>query len=435
MQHVLYISPYFPPQRRVGALRPLKFTRHLAEHGWRAVVLCDLVASDAVDPALLEAVGPGTEIVRDYGWRSQATSRAFFATDRGPKHPRRRVLPRFVEAQVDALTRRANELLERNPELIPLGHHVVDVPHAIAAARRTLARHPCDAILVNADPWAALLVGRAVARESGLPLLVDLRDPWAPCELRRPLRPRPQLALVDRLERQVVEASATVILSTETARARYVEHYADLPPERFVTIRNHADAALVAGPPRPRRDYFTLLFLGHLRRFVEGKTLLAMLAELRQRGHGPEAVRLHVVGTMPAAAREDAERWGVADQIVVEPPVPYREIGAVMQAADLLVAVSHAGQQRIPAKIYDYLTVARPILAISDNVELAGLLAAAGDAHARGLGDAHGCADLVEALVTRGRDARVERRSVGTSSAEATAQLAALLAAACRARG
>ncbi|MFT5993917.1 MAG: hypothetical protein ACI82G_002922, partial [Bradymonadia bacterium] len=36
---LLYITPYFPPATKVGALRPLKFVRHLGAHGWRVVVL------------------------------------------------------------------------------------------------------------------------------------------------------------------------------------------------------------------------------------------------------------------------------------------------------------------------------------------------------------------------------------------------------------
>ena len=432
MRTFLYISPYFPPQCRVGALRPLKFVRHLEPLGWRAVVLCDLNRSDAVDDALLDAVPTSTVLVRDYSQRAQAASRAYFATRRQPIRPGRPERRSFFAPAVKRLVQRMQDVAEQNPEFIPLGEHLLEMPHALAAARRTLARHPCEAVVVNADPYAALLVGRTVAREHGLPLIADLRDPWAPCELRRPLRPRLQSSIVDRLERQVVEAAATVILNTETTRSRYLEHYRDLPEERFVTIRNHADVTLIDAPAVPPESYFTLLFLGNLRRFVDGHTLLDMLVELRSRGYGPEAVRLHVVGTLPPATREVAARMGVIDQLIWRPPVPYREIGGVMKSADLLVAVSHAGQQRIPAKIYDYLTVSRPVLAISDNVELASLLEQAGGAYTRKLGDGSGCADLVEEWIGRGRQAAVDRRDIGTGSADAAARVAELLRSHCR---
>lgn len=300
MRNLLYISPYFPPATRVGALRPLKFTRHLATHGWRAVVLCDLGRGEALDPELSAAVGAGTVIVRDYASASARAERR----DRAPPA----VEDRRERQPVTAWHRLAQGVRRRvarvNPELVPLGAHSLDVPHAIAAALRCQRRYDCDAILVNADPFAALWVGAVVAERCGRPLLVDLRDPWAVCELRRPLRPRFQRGLVDRLERYVVERAQRVILNTETARDAYLAHYPDLPASRFVALRNHADPELVsAGPPQPRAAAFTLLYLGHLRRFVEGGALLALLVELRRRGHGPSAARLRVVGTMPGEIR------------------------------------------------------------------------------------------------------------------------------------
>ena len=71
----------------------------------------------------------------------------------------------------------------------PLGEHALDLPHALRAARTLLREHRPDVILVNADPFAATLLGARLARESGVPLILDLRDPWALCELRRPMRP------------------------------------------------------------------------------------------------------------------------------------------------------------------------------------------------------------------------------------------------------
>ena len=66
MRRFLYISPYFPPQSRVGALRPLKFARHLPKHGWAPVVLADLKEADAMDRSLPELVPDSTITIFDY---------------------------------------------------------------------------------------------------------------------------------------------------------------------------------------------------------------------------------------------------------------------------------------------------------------------------------------------------------------------------------
>jgi len=428
MRRVLYLTPYFPPQSRVGALRPLKFARHLPTHGWVPIVLCDLKRRDPLDPELLSQVPTSTVVVRDYGITGRNNEAAFLRTlgnlrPPGPApmsaasgHQRR---PGFAVRPFAAF--------DRNPELIPLGEHSLDVPHAVRAARRLLARYRCDAILVNADPWAATLVGRRLAHETGLPLVLDLRDPWAPCELRRPMRPPLQRRVVDYLERTAVEAAAQVILNTDTSCEAYRDHYRDLPEARFCTIRNHSDPGLIAGSPDPPSAQFTVLFLGNLRRFIESDTLLLALGALRQTPCPRTEVRLRIVGRVPAEVLARARELGVHESLSVEPPVSYSRIGGIMHSADLLVAVSHAGRQRIPAKLYDYLTTPRPILALSDNPELATLLGTAGEATVCPRGDVDAVRAAIAHEVALGRQRTVARTPTGTDSASATARLARIL--------
>lgn len=433
MRRFLYISPYFPPDSRVGALRPLKFVRHLGVCGWEAVVLADFHPGSPCDPDLLAAVPCGVEVLYDYGWCAARDARARLG-ERGA--PRLVSSPPAAPGPGRAWVRRraaAGSLLERlvaNPELLPLGEHLWDLPHALEVARRALARFGCEAIVVNADPFAALLVGRSLSRETGAPLVADLRDPWAPCELRRPLRPALQRAIVDGLERSVVAASSFVVLNTDEARDVYRARYADLPAARFVTIRNHADRALT-GPAqaaeRPASAPFELLYLGQLRRFVAGDTLIAALGELGHRGVGPEQLRLRVVGAVSAEVRARVDDLGLADQIQFTGAVPLGRTSAVMAAADLLVAESHAGRQRIPAKIFEYLASSRPLLVVTDNPELRSLLERAGGARWCARGDARGVADRIAEALAGVRRPDVTRNDLGLDSATAARRLAHLL--------
>ena len=75
MRRLLYISPLFPPHTRVGALRPLKFVRHLPANGWIPTVLCDLQAKDPVNWDLVQTIPAEVEVVRDYGPRARRLER------------------------------------------------------------------------------------------------------------------------------------------------------------------------------------------------------------------------------------------------------------------------------------------------------------------------------------------------------------------------
>jgi glycosyltransferase involved in cell wall biosynthesis len=439
LRRFLYLSPSFPPQSRVGALRPLKFARHLPEFGWAPIVLCDLHESDAMDRTLVDAVPDSTVVVRDWSRTSRRNEEAFVRGDLPPRDrdaggKARKSRPSGLKRLVPGFLRnefRSPSFFWPSPEVIPLGHHSLEIPHGLAAARKILRQQPCEAIVVNADPHAALLVGRSLSREFGIPVINDLRDPWSVCELRRKERPLPQRRLVDWMERLCVEQSFCTVLNTHTALNDYRRHYQDLPAEKFDYIRNHGDASLIAGGSFQRDDdRFTVLFLGNFRRYVEGDQLIEALALLRERGIDDSKLRLVVTGRVPGEAREFAARLGVERMLVDGSFVPYRSIGSYMETADLLVALSNRTVQRVPAKIYDYALASRPILSIADNPELAEMMAVLGGAQSRGLDDVPGIADAIEAEFRAGPGRSIDRSASGLDSRTASGKLAAILDAA-----
>jgi hypothetical protein len=311
-----------------------------------------------------------------------------------------------------------------NPELVPLGEHSVHIPHAMRAARSALEQVRCEAIVVNADPYAALLVGARLARKTGLPLIQDLRDPWSTCELRRPRRPPPIRDLVDRMERRAFAPAARILVNTETVLADYREHYDDWPADRFACIRNHSDPTLIDHGSHAGFDRFTLLFLGNFRRFLDGSPLLRLLAALRERGH-PD-VQLVVTGEIGEQTWAKARQLGVADMVRPHPFVPYSEIGAIMAQADLLVILSNDTRGRIPAKLYDYVQTDRPMVTIAENKELAGLVIRHGGAMF-GFEDGERAADHVAQLVQAERQTVQRPHAAELGSREAARKLGAIL--------
>jgi glycosyltransferase involved in cell wall biosynthesis len=290
-----------------------------------------------------------------------------------------------------------------------------------------MREHTFDAIVVNADPHAALLVGAQLSRESGIPLVLDLRDPWSVCELRRGERPWLQRRLVDAMERRCVEQASAVILNTETTRRDYLAHYADQPAAKFHVIRNHGDAALIANGSFARDPRYTALFLGNFRRYVEGDELLEALALLKARGIDETKFHLVVTGRVPAEARAYADKLGVAAMLTEGAFVPYRQVGSFMETADLLVALNNRTVQRVPAKVYDYLVSPRPMLVVADNPELGEMLAPLPYAELRSLDDIAGIADSMAASFALGTGFAVDRSEAGYDSATASAKLAAIL--------
>lgn len=352
---MLYLSPYFPPEARVGALRPLKFVRHLPEFGWYPEVVTR-APQGLLEPDLLAWLPPDLRVHRP----TERRPRPVRGSAPGAKPPRLR--------WPDWLAR---------PDVIPLGAHVFDLPRTLLVGSRLLRERAFDAMVVNADPFAAAVAGALLSRRHGVPLVLDFRDPWALCELRQPLRFRSSDRALHRLERFVVETAGHVILNTNATRDAYREHYRDLPSDRFSALHNHFDPTLDAGssaadpiPDRAARARFSLLFFGNLRPYLGGENVLELLVSLRARGITPGELELKVMGSLLPSLVERASTQGVAEYLRAARPVPYPAARAALASADMLLVISHAGRQRIPAKFFDYLSVDRPILAITSNPEL-----------------------------------------------------------------
>lgn len=429
MRQFLYISPYFAPQTQVGALRPIKFARQLPALGWQPIVLADLWPTDGMDAQLEAFVPPEVKVVYDF---SRRAAKAYQALHQRPPAPR-------AAGQGDAAPARVAKgkpLHERlipkslqNPELMPLAEHGPDMPHAYDAAMKILGDHPdIEAIVVNADPFAAAVVGAWLQQRTGLPLIQDFRDIWAPCKLRRPRRPLPQRWLEDKLERFCFERAAHVLVNTQVSLDDYWAFYPDLPRERFSLLRNFFDADLVSHGQHPGWDRFTLLHLGNFSRFRLADPLVRALARAVELGLPRDAVQVVSTGDYGDGARRLAAELGVAELLKTEEPLPYHQIGAICQAADVLVYVAEPdADQRIASKFYDYLGAHRPVLAISDNPESKQLIDQVSAGAQFGHRDSEAMARWLLEIFAKGRHQVIERSLQGLTTAEASQRLAQVL--------
>ncbi len=423
MRKFLFITPYFPPQSQVGALRPLKFVRHLPQQGWLPVVLADLWPTDGMDPELPQFVPPDVQVHYDYSHRAAPTWRALQSGELAKKRPGNTV------ARAKPLHERILPQWLQDPELLPLGEHSPDMPWACRAALRILRAQPdIEAIVVNADPFAASVVGALLHKKTGLPLVQDFRDIWAPCKLRRPRRLKPQLWLEDKLERFCVENAAHLVINTQVSLDDYRAFYPDMPADKFSLIRNFYDADLVSHGTHAGFDRYTLLHLGNFSRFRVADPLVRALARAIELGLPRDAIQVMSTGAYGENALQLAQELGVRDLMKLEPPVPYHKVGALCHAADLLVYIAEPNaDQRIASKFYDYLGARRPILSVSDNPESGGILADYDAGAQFAILDTEAMARYLLREFAAGRQRSVDRSVAGLTAPEAAASMATIL--------
>jgi glycosyltransferase involved in cell wall biosynthesis len=360
MSTVLLIAPYFPPMSVVGAKRPLTLVRHLPQFGWQPVVLTADPARESVDPSLAASIPAGLSVVREYG--QPVGQRSMSHT------PAQREQVRRVFGYDTAY-------------FTPFDRYLWSTQSGIRAALRMIAEHRPSAIHICADPWSPLLAGLSLKRRTGLPLIVDFRDPWSLQRAKMALRPPPIRWAVRKIEARVFQAASKVVLNSEDCRDAYIEAYRGrLPAERFTAIRNAFDLTLFEQRPVVHSSAFTVLHFGHFRRLVPGEPLIRGFARFVAReGLSPSQARLRLAGTVRLEDESLIRSLSLDEFVDVLPLVPYREGLALLQSADVLALVTVGGMAlTVPAKLYDYLAAQRPILAITDQSEPGRIVSGAG---------------------------------------------------------
>lgn len=412
---VLIVTTNFPPDRRAGTHRLLRFTRNLDALGWRVFVLTmdprSYRPGVPVDDKLLAEVPSSVHVTRTrVPWRAEATPNVggAAAASAGPAQPPR---PGRNRGRLERSLRRFWQDLTTTPDP-ELAWWVSAVPVGASLVRE----HGVSVVLSSAPPFTSHLVAAEIARRTGVPFVVDFRDPWSRAPWALEWRNQGWTGWVHRrLERYTIRRAAKVVLNTRAMQDDFVAHY---PPEtaaKFVTIPNGFDSdALERGVRLVARTApdgtLVLCHTGNLYQARDPRPLLRALARVLSDGSMPaDAIRLQFVGGAGGEFDTSGEvaRLGLTQAVEFVPPVSHGESLGYLRAADVLLVVQPDTAVQVPVKLYEYLWARKPILALASPGAVADLVA---EGHVGTVVDARDETAIADALRTFYR----RRASLGT---------------------
>ncbi|MEZ4441915.1 MAG: glycosyltransferase [Polyangiaceae bacterium] len=412
MRRLVMICRHFPPSHAVGGKRPHRLARYLPASGW-----CPTVYTSPPPPASRPDPTAGlplpaeVEVHRDWPLASISPA-ASDGTEASPSGPRS--APR-------GLGRRLAFQLEP-----PLGRGLWRGPRTAQAVAALARACGASALWASSGPAECLWVGALASRWTGLPLLLDLRDPWSLNFLQQDKAPLTRW-FDAALEARLFAAAAAITFTSEATTAAYRRRYPTLAA-RMVTIESGFEpAARPPVAPTRRHGPLDLVHFGSCygERRLDG--LLRALARLTSEERA--AISVEVMGRVAAADLRLAAALGVADRLRVAPAIPYAEGLARLAAADRLLLLGYGDETLyLPAKLYDYLLVGVPILALAPPSELAARVVAAGGEVAAP-GDIEAIVDLLRVALAKKRagDRPIREPSPRDSAEVGAAALAALL--------
>lgn len=382
MKRVLLVTYYFPPMGGGGVPRALKLAKYLPAFGWAPHVLTvrDGLWS-AFDDTPLAELSPEVIIHRTpFVMAGQLIRRMAGGAKGRPVCTEDR-----VEPEHSSLRERAKDAF-RKVAYVP-DEFIGWYPFAVRAGKRVVHEMGIDVVVSTSPPPTAHLVGRAIARSTGLPWVADFRDLWThnPGFLHGAgLRGRVER----RLERAVIRAATRIVTVTEPFRDDVLaEHRGHVDPRHVRVIMNGFDPDDFQGgslpvhlSPDPKR--FRVVYTGGWMDNRSPQTFFKALSRYAD-SKASEGMPINAIfaGTEQSLVRAEAERAGVPALVHTVGYLPPREACALQQSADaLLLTLSNRANSSgvIPGKIFQYFGAGRPLLALVPRGVTADLVRKAG---------------------------------------------------------
>ena len=338
-KNVLMVAFHFPPQSgSSGILRTLNFVKHLPDNGWQPLVLTAAARAYAEQRNdLIASIPSHTKVIRGFALDA---ARHFSI---GGKYPLALALPdRWASWWLGAVSAGLRAIREQRPDVI-------------------WSTYP-----ISTAHW----IGSTLSRVSGLPWVVDFRDPMVgagyPAD-------RWQRYIWNKLERKVVRQAAACVFTSQRAALTYSQRYPEIAHKCRV-IENGFDEGIfeTATPKRSNIADDCLLMLHSGLIYPKDRNPSHFFAAVQSLIASGKLDRNKIRIRFRAPQHGDevsafAAQYGLESVVDIEPPISYQDAISEMMAADALLVFQGSNfNAQIPAKIYEYIRAQRPVLAFLD---------------------------------------------------------------------
>lgn len=372
LKKVLIVSYFYPPLGGVGVQRTLKTSKYLPKFGWHPIVLTVKNPEyELFDYTLVKEISPTTSAVPACTFSPVPLLRCvrkFLISSRRAKNSNS---PQGVTTDATNLSwwRKAGQFIFF-PDIF-CGW----IPGATIRGCQVLNSDCIDLIYSSSPPYSCLFVAYFLKLFSGLPWVIDMRDPW----LENTLLIKPSsfhIKLIKYFQNIFFEAANAVISNTWSTRDRMLMNHKTLSRDKFFIVTNGFDPEDFVSLPKMRFEQFTIAHVGSIYGIRSSVAILRAISALVKKFPWVRTrLRFVQVGYLDHLNQKKFDESVRDNQLqdVVENRgfCSHAQAITLMQRANLLVLLSFDSDSgTIPAKFFEYLATGNPILVISNNSQL-----------------------------------------------------------------
>ena len=349
---VLIITYYWPPSGGSGVQRWLKFVKYIQQYNIEPVIYTVDNPNYAIaDETLLKEVPSDIEILKHpikepnnllsiFGNKKKQTSAGFLDAN-----------PSFFGKIAQYI--RANFF-------IPDARKYWVKP-SVKFLSKYLSENKIDVIITTGPPHSLHLIGlqlkQKLSQSLGIKWIADFRDPWTDIDYFHQL-PLTKKAIKKhhQLEKEVISNADTVLVVGKTMKENYLKFNRNIE-----VITNGFDTSI--------NNSVAVLHIGMMNADRNPIMLWKVLSEIiKENDEFANKFQLKLIGKCADEVKESIKSYGLSTHLEMIGYLPHNEVINFQKSAQiLLLAVNKVPSAKaiITGKIFEYLQVKRPILAIA----------------------------------------------------------------------
>ena len=351
MLKALIITYYWPPSGGAGVQRWLQFTKHLAEFGVEPIVLTVDEGSATYpqyDESLLEEVPKSLRVIRTKSFEPLSMYGKLVGKERVPyggfsNKKSNSSISKFLRGNFfvpDARRGWNNFAKKRAIEL--------------------LKDESIDLVITTGPPHSTHLIGLHLQKQTGVKWVADLRDPWTDIYYNKELH---RLAFAEKYDKKLekkVLAKADLCITVSNGFRDLFKSKVD---RSYHVITNGFEK--IAATQKDGGGVFSIAYTGTI---AESYNPLALFQAL---GNLQIDFEFLVAGNIAPKIESEISNATWADRLNYIGYVPHDQLMSRMSNADMLVLIVPEVEKAdgiIPGKLFEYLALRKPILAISESL-------------------------------------------------------------------
>ena len=366
MKRVLIISYYWPPTGGSGVQRWVKFAKYLPAEGWQPVIYTPENPEQlAVDASLEAEVPADAEVIRR---RIVEPYEMYKKLLRKSGHSKEAVEVNPVNAQNKSFLQKVAMWIRGN--FFRPDPRCLWIRPSVKFLKEYLKEHPVDLIVSTGPPQSMHLIGRLLAKETGLPWIADFRDPWTKIFYFKHLQmTRTTVKWHKKMEKKVLD-DATVVVAVSPLVQQEFQAMTQTPVELITNGFDECDftatkdAEAKGGPDRE----FVITHTGLFAADGNPTVLWDVLAEkCRKDSEFKKLMKIRLVGKTDEQILKSIEGAGLNGNLENLGYQPHAVAVEQQRKASLLILPLRKEPEYkavLPGKLFEYLASWRPVLGI-----------------------------------------------------------------------